>query len=206
MKKHILIWLALILGELIAITVLAGSTTIDKILRSDIEKTAAFFGTDQAALLVQRTNTAFNATLGTRAAQSNSLYISDREKRTSSQLFGGVAASLSQKTNDTLHTFWQLLYQVTFRLQIAVLWLPAIAILALAAAVDGVMQRRIKKASFHDINPAYQGMALHVLIAMCLGPIVFILAPVSLTPLVYPIWASLMTLPLMITLSHAGVG
>lgn len=65
-----------------------------------------------------------------------------------------------------------------------------------AAVVDGLSQRSIKRVEFGAIRPAAFVASSMLVIPLLMGPIVYLIVPFPVNPLIAPMWALMTALPL----------
>ena len=90
-----------------------------------------------------------------------------------------------------------LLYGACVRLLIMLAWLPYLLPSLAAAAVHGLVRRRIKLESFGFISPTVYAASSHAVIGLTFLPLLYLLAPLALPALLVPIWALASAAPLI---------
>lgn len=116
----------------------------------------------------------------------------DRSKPTHGM--GNLAPWLFTWVEARLDTFWWVIYQAVFRVQLLLQWLTYLLPLLLAALIDGVIQRQVKKRSHGYANPVRYHAAWHAITALFVVPPLYLSTPFSLHPIVIPAWAVLLSL------------
>jgi hypothetical protein len=100
-----------------------------------------------------------------------------------------LAPWLSVWVKGRLDAFWWVVFQGLYRLGLIALWLPALAPLLIALAVDGLVQRQVSKARQGYANPVRYHSAWHALILLAVLPALYLTMPLACHPLVVPLWA-----------------
>lgn len=93
-------------------------------------------------------------------------------------------------------------FVVAMRLAIVFIWLIVLAPMLGASVFDGFMQRQIKRAEFGAIRPATFTVAGLFVIPLLALPLVYLVIPFSLSPLLAPLWALIVALPLSLLVSN----
>lgn len=101
-----------------------------------------------------------------------------------------------------LRALWGMVYYAIQRLAVFVTWVPFIIPFILAAFWDGSVTRKIKLLNFQNTAAPIFGAAQHFLIFICYMPLIYMLAPMPITPLIAPLWATLMAFGIMKMVSN----
>lgn len=99
---------------------------------------------------------------------------------------------------ERLKAFWNSVYQMFYRFSVLWAWAPAILPLAIPAVIDGLSIREIKKMSYGYASPVRYHAMTHALVFLLMAIPIYVAFPISVNPLVIPIWAVLVCLALMI--------
>lgn len=94
-------------------------------------------------------------------------------------------------------------FVVALRFLIFALWFLILLPVFIAAVVDGFVQRAIKREEFGAIRPAAYSLTSMIVIPLAMAPLVYLALPVPVTPLVSPMWALAMVLPLSSMVSNS---
>jgi hypothetical protein len=102
-----------------------------------------------------------------------------------------------------LDSFWLLVFQAIHRLQLLREWGGLSLIAAAAATVDGIVQRRIKR-SHHELASADKYViARHALLVVTILPLLYLSAPIAVSPWAVPAWGACVALTCMSLAAHA---
>lgn len=204
MKQHSLIWIILIAVCFIGMPAISSSQSIMQrvILELDmIEK--ALGKTETSNVTKSATDGYLRLFVATGLVQSTGrAMVSEEEKRQSEDMFGQSMRAVSNQTNDYIVGFSALCFASLVRLAIFVAWLPYLAPFFLAVGIDAFVARRIKFASFGYSSPITFSAASHILIVMFFLPVLYLVAPLPVTPLFIPFWALLSSVPLMAVVAN----
>jgi hypothetical protein len=88
------------------------------------------------------------------------------------------------------------------RLFIFIVWLLILIPVFVAAVIDGLVQRAIKRAEFGAIRPAAYTLASIVVVPLAMAPLLYLVVPLPISPLVSPLWAVVLALPLSFMVSN----
>lgn len=105
--------------------------------------------------------------------------------------------------DDSLRTFWLMAYQGIFRFLILSEWLPYMGALLLAASVDGLVIRKVRKENLGYANPVRYRLGVRALVVLAVVPLIYLTAPISITPLFAPIWVIALSMVLMMVAANA---
>lgn len=102
-----------------------------------------------------------------------------------------------------LDAFWALVFLGTLRAQLCREWAPLLVTGILAAVVDGLTQRRIKRIN-HALASADKYLtAKFGGFALLLCWLTYLSAPIAITPMFVPAWAACLSLTCMLLTAHA---
>jgi hypothetical protein len=195
-KKHVLLWLLLILVAFIAMPLMLKQQTIMARVMGELQMIQSVFGAEDTAKLTHSATVWYNAIfVDTGLIDSTSkAYVNESEKDSSRLLFGG-AVHVADVTNGYLLSFAAQAYAMMIRLFIILSWLPYIFPFMLAVIIDGTAARKIKLESFGFSSPIAYSLALHAIIVIVFFPAIYLLLPIPVTPLFMPFWALAIALP-----------
>ena len=94
------------------------------------------------------------------------------------------------------------MFVIVLRLFIFLLWAVILLPVFIAAIIDGFVQRAIKRAEFGAIRPAAYTLLSMVVIPLAMAPLIYLVIPLPISPLVSPLWALVMALPLSAMVSN----
>lgn len=115
----------------------------------------------------------------------------------------GIAPWFFEWLRHRLDAFWSLMRQAIFRVQVLREWSLLIGLIALAAWVDGFVQRQIAR-SRHELASADRFLlARRVFLGLAFAPFLYLTLPLAVTPYVVPVWGLAFALTLMLLTAHA---
>ena len=102
-----------------------------------------------------------------------------------------------------LDAFWALVFLGICRAHLFVEWAPLLMAAGAAAIIDGVVQRRIKRFNHALASADKYVLAKCALMVLTFVPLLYLSAPIAITPLIVPGWGACLTLTCMLLASHA---
>jgi len=89
------------------------------------------------------------------------------------------------------------------RLAIVLFWFISLAPLLAATVYDGLMQRSVKQSEFGSLRPATFTLAGMLVIPIVSLPALYLTLPFHFSPLLAPVWAAVVAIPLSILVSNS---
>lgn len=118
------------------------------------------------------------------------------------ELAGGASKSMSHVTNGYLRALSINVYGIMVRWGIILHWLLFIFPFIVAAFADGYVTRKIKFSQFGFISPMAYSLSIHFIVFMLFIPLLYLVAPIPVTPYFMPGWAMIMGLPINLLVSN----
>lgn len=125
----------------------------------------------------------------------------DGMKRTKT-LVPGPGVVLAVAFNDYIVGLVQMSFIMVLRMLIVCIWLVVLAPVFIASVIDGFANRAIKRAEFGAIRPAAYTVTSMVVVPLVMAPILYLVLPFAISPLLFPMWALVMALPLALMVSN----
>lgn len=120
---------------------------------------------------------------------------------------GDVAGYAAKRAMSNIGiAFFKVSYQVIIRAQMFGLWLAVFIPLVIAAVIDGLTQRRINHLSFKSIKPDKLNLSRRMVGACIAFLFLVFIAPIPLSPVIYPAWILIFIFPLSAMVKNSGVG
>lgn len=200
LKFWILVTLVLILAVPAIVSVQDG---LDRISR-EVEMTRAVFGDEKTETIVDSAKGVYGTAFVKSGliADLNKTHFSQADYRKAHALSGALK-HFGTITNSYFGSMVINLYGMMIRLFIVWHWLAFVGPFLIACVVDGYMTRAKKLAEFAYQNPSAFSLAAHVLLWIIFFPVMYLVAPIPVTPLFVPIWALVMALPVAVMLSNS---
>jgi hypothetical protein len=135
--------------------------------------------------------------------EQNKLYTKQAEPGNRfSSLVSKPSQALSSVSNGYLRALSINVYGIMVRWGIILHWLLFIFPFIAAAFSDGFVTRKIKFTEFGFISPMAYSMSLHLIVFMLFVPLLYLVAPLPVTPYFMPGWAMLMALPINLMVAN----
>lgn len=127
----------------------------------------------------------------------------EEEQRLSARVAGPGGEIMSKMYNSYLQGLIMQAYVATMRLAIVLFWMATLLPFFVSTVFDGLMQRSIKQAEFGSLRPATFTLAGMVVIPILSLPVLYLTLPFSLSPLLAPVWAAVVAIPLSVLVSNS---
>jgi len=202
-SQHIGFWMLLVMLGFLLGPLMRSGTSMEAFVKTEIEQTRSAFGPTVAEYVVGFANGIFEATpLGMVAATAQGRKLTKEEQKQSGDIGGPVGAVAASVFNSYLQGLALQSFVVAMRFAIAMVWIVTLAPMLAASVYDGFMQRRIKRAEFGAIRPATYTVAGFFVIPLLALPAMYLVLPFTISPLLAPAWALIVSLPLSLLISN----
>ena len=202
-SAHIGFWMTIVVVGFLLNPLFRAGPSMERFLRQEITETRSALGDETTLRVIGFANLVFEDTpLHAIAELSNAAKTSNEDRTLTRSVAGAGGLVMVNLANSYLQGLMLESFVVAMRFAIAVVWLAILAPFLIAAIFDGFMQRKIKRAEFGAIRPATFTIAGMVVIPMMAAPLVYLVSPLSLSPLLAPVWAFLVALPLGLMISN----
>jgi hypothetical protein len=201
---HLKFWILLTLVVLLSVPALVSvQSGLDRVAR-EVEMTRSVFGDDMTEHIVGRAKAVYKAAFVDTGfiADLNKTHLSEDDVR-KAHAMSGALNHFSALTNSYFGSMVINLYGMMIRVFIIAHWLAYVAPFLLACVVDGYMTRAKKLAGFAYQNPSAFSLAAHALLWIIFFPVMYLVAPLPVTPLFMPLWALVMALPVAVMLANS---
>ena len=200
-KAHIGVWLAVFLALFLLNPLFRDGPSMERFLTMELQMTRNTFGDKTADWIQGSASLVFGVytpanTVGQAAVRGKNMELTKR-------VVSGPGVAITHAFNSYVQGLVLNFFVVTPRFFIFCLWFIVLLPVFVAAAIDGFVQRAIKREEFGAIRPAAYSLTIMIVIPLALAPIVYLSLPVPISPLVSPMWALLMVLPLSSMVSNS---
>lgn len=115
----------------------------------------------------------------------------------------GLAPWFFEWLKHRLNAFWWLVFQGICRVLVLREWLSLLLLVGAVAALDGLIQRQIKR-SRHALASADRYLfARRALLCLLFAPFLYLSFPMAITPYVVPIWGAGLAIVVALLTTHA---
>jgi hypothetical protein len=115
----------------------------------------------------------------------------------------GLAPWFFEWLKRRLNAFWWLVFQGICRVLVLREWLSMLLLVGAVAALDGLIQRQIKR-SRHALASADRYLfARRALLCLLFAPFVYLSLPMAITPSAVPIWGACLAIVVALLTTHA---
>ncbi len=204
--KHVFLWVAICFALMLAIPIVSSPQVMWENARTELGMIETAFGTDDTVALAKSATQTYNAIfIDTGLIQkTRGAYVSREEQELGEAMVGGASRAVTGLTNNYLDTFAALTYVMILRVMIFMSWLPFILPFILAAIGEGVTRRKIKYATFGQYGAALYAGAMHMSVLILILPVLYLMAPLPLTPFFIPFWALIAAIPVIASIANAS--
>jgi len=187
-------WLGVFVVLFFATPVMRNGEQMEEFVARELQLTRATFGNSVADRLKEQANVVF--TLYTPGATLDKAVVRGRDMDLTKLVTGQPGVAAAKGFNSYVQGLILNLFVIVLRFFIFVLWCAILFPVFIAAVVDGFSQRAIKRAEFGAIRPAAYTVTSMVVIPLAMAPLIYLVIPLPISPLVSPLWALVLTLPL----------
>lgn len=198
-STHIRFWILMILAAFLLSPLVRDSKSMESYVATELQMTRDTFGNDVADWLENKAGLVY------RMMPSDVLervQIKGDGMRRTKQVVPGPGVAVTVAFNNYVQGLVTNMFVATLRMFIVMVWLFVLAPVFLASLVDGFSQRAIKRAEFGAIRPAAFALTSIMVVPMAMAPLIYLVTPMTISPLATPMWALLMTLPLALMVSN----
>lgn len=203
-SQHLGFWFLLAILGFFAGPLLRSGPSMEAYLASEIQETRMAMGETIGGMVVSFANGLFTQTpvaaLTLNLAKAKH---TEAEQRLSARVAGPGGEIMSKMFNSYLQGLIMQAYVAAMRLAIVVFWLLALLPFFSATVFDGLMQRNVKQAEFGSLRPATFTLAGMLVIPIVALPALYLTLPFSLSPLLAPVWAAVVAIPLSVLVSNS---
>jgi uncharacterized membrane protein len=199
-KSHIGFWLCVLLLTFIVTPVMRDGPSMESFVNTELELTQNIFGKTTGNWLQDNAAVVFKVYMPSASLKGKA--INDKDMVTTKFMTGGAGVGVAKGFNHYIEGLVLNLFVMALRFFIFLVWFVLLLPVFIAAIVDGFVQRAIKRAEFGSIRPATYSVMSMIVIPMAMAPLMYLIIPIPVTPLISPIWAFLMILPLSTLVSN----
>lgn len=203
-SQHLGFWFLLAILGFFATPLIRSGPAMEQFLQVEMRETREAMGERVGGMVLSFADGVFYQTpLAAIAAGGTKAQHSRADRELSFKAAGPGGEIMSKMYNSYLQGLVMQAYVVAMRLAIVLFWLAALAPLFVATVYDGLMQRKVKQAEFGSLRPATFTLAGMVVIPILALPAVYLTLPFSFSPLLAPVWAAVVAVPLSVLVSNS---
>lgn len=204
-NSHIKFWIILFVILLLAIPIWLDQPYQARRIQDEVNQGVAIFGKESMQSIVDNARAAYQVVfMDTELVSTvNKAHVNERHRQEAKSTFL-PSHVLSGITNDYLRSFSYNIYGIVVRLLIICHWLLYLSPLLMAALLDALCSRRIRFHNFSFTEPRLYAASIHAVILLLAIPFIYLVAPIPITPLFFPQWTLLLTLPLVMMIINTN--
>lgn len=201
--SHIGFWIVAFMVSVLLAPVFIKPTTMYERLDLEVKTIYEVFGTKIGGKVISTVNSVHGAvvSLGIQDAVKRAIH-DKQDKENAVKNFSVVAEATVDPVNSYFQGLIMQLYGVLLRAVMVMSWFVLLLPFIVAVIVDGVSSRDAKVAELGYQNPTAFALSLHVVIVLCALPLLYIAAPLPITPTFTFWWVLVVALPMGYALSH----
>lgn len=191
MWRWVFIWLLVLVIEIAAVPVFFNTAHIEQNIREEYLKVSFWLQEDHATEIYTEADGVFRAMfVKSGIAQATyAMVVPDQNNRTNDREEIKLARGVVEWFDDKLMTWWSMWLQAIERFVMFTHWLPFTFLCLFPAAVDGWMQRAVKKCNFGYASPVRYHAGMFLMIGLLFLPLLYSFLPFVVSPLFTPLWA-----------------
>lgn len=202
-KQHFGFWIGLAFVAFLLSPLIRSGAAMERFVVEELAQTRAVMGEYVTTKAMEAAGVVFQTSpMGIIATGAKRNQMSAADHRLSKEAGGAAGAALSSLFDSYMQGMMMQCYIVVVRLAIFFVWLVMLIPLLWAAAHDGFMQRRVKRAEFGALRPATFTLASIIVVPMVSLPLIYLVMPFAMSPLLIPLWGVLVALPLSVLVSN----
>lgn len=190
--SHVRFWFIVAILLFFVMAALVKPEKYYQVVNQDIERIYEAHGKENGEAIVLDANALFDSVFG-KSALYKVAYTMHNRVNHEAALFG-VEQKAASVTNKIIRTFKLELYAMMLRMSSAASWLTAMAVLALAAFIDGMVSRQIKITGYGFTSPGIQARLAHICIALAGASSLMFYLPISVPLWWWPLVVALVTI------------
>lgn len=203
-RSHLLFWFTIWLMALLALPLLLPIEMQTNRIYTEIARTSDVFGKAKADEITMEASETYKALFISTGylSENNPTYTKPQNINNGTAILDGPAQVFSRATNSYLTNLSVNVYGMLVRWGVVSHWMLFIFPFVLAAFIDGFVIRKIKFSEFGFISPMAYSISLHFIIFIAFIPMLYLIAPLPITPYFMPGWALCIGLPIMLMISN----
>lgn len=204
-SKHIWIWIVLFMAAFWSVPIFVSADASKLRIQKELETVYHQFGEQAHNQIVDGSNALYQSLIVNTGLHQFVLNrtVSNAAQKQTEQLLGQTVTVSSNATNNYLSNALANWYGLTLRVQILLIWLPLVIPFLLGAVVDGYVARKIKLSSIGFFSANAFSATSHLLIGLCCLPVLYLIAPMVMSPFWIPLMAVIGAIALRIFIRNA---
>jgi len=203
-RAHLGFWLVVFLCAIFVVPYFVRGQEMRVRLENEVSAIQHVLGRRIGAGVVDNANVVYESTVvasGLRTAMDD-LKHSQRDRELAERVGTRILAEAAMGVDSYLQALSMQLYAVILRSTVVLAWLMMLAPFAAAVLIDGFATRAKKFENMGFQNPTAFAMGFHLAVLVSAVPLIYVVAPFSISPLFMPYWAVACALPLSFAIQH----
>ena len=199
-KSHVGFWLCVFLVLFLTTPLMRNGTSMEAFVERELALTKMTFGEKTGTRLQKQAEKVFELYLP--SGPLSGAIIKGKDMEITKKVVAGPGVGMTILFNSYVEGLVLNLFIVALRFFIFLVWFLVLLPVFIATVIDGFTQRAIKRAEFGAIRPAAYSVMGMIVVPMTMAPLIYLVVPMPVSPLVSPLWALLMVLPLSLMISN----
>ncbi len=199
-RTHVGFWLLAFLALFFLTPIMRNGPAMEAFVERELALTRQTFGQSTTDLLQKQAQLVFS--LYTPAASLAAATVRGKDMDLTRAITAAPGVAFAKGFNSYIEGLVLNLFVIVLRCFIFLLWLVVLLPVLVASVIDGFVQRAIKRAEFGAIRPAAYTLTSIIVVPLAMAPLVYLVIPLPISPLVSPLWALTLILPLSAMVSN----
>jgi hypothetical protein len=203
-RSHVGFWLLVCLCAVFVVPYFVRGDTMRSRLVQEVNAVKLTFGARAGNGIVETVNGVYQATVvasGLREALDD-LKHTQRDEEVAQRIGTQVLVKAAKGIDGYIQALSMQFYAVILRVVVVAFWMLVLMPFAAAVLVDGFSARAKKFETLGFQNPTAFAAGVHLVVLVSAVPLLYVVAPFSVSPLFMPYWAAATALPLSFAIQH----
>lgn len=203
--KHIWIWVVIFMVAFWTLPIFITADQSRQRIHDELQTVYQQFGETAHNNIVDNANKLYQSLIIDTGIQQwvSNRTVTDQAQKATQQLLGQTVTEGATATNSYLSNTLANWYGLTLRVQLVLIWIPLILPFLLGAVIDGYVVRKIKLSSIGFFSSNAFSATAHILIFICCLPVLYLIAPMVMSPFWIPAMAIAAAIALRIFIRNA---
>lgn len=198
-SRHIGMWIVVCICALFLTPLLRNHESMKTYVNTEVELTRSVFG-DRVGHWIHTQAQASYRLIPTQRLKAAEIDRAGMDR--TRKVTAGTGIAVANAFNRYVDGLVMNVYVLVHRLFVLLIWTGVLLPVFVAAVIDGLVSRAIKRVEFGAIRPAAFVATATAVIPLLMAPFVYLVVPLPVSPLVAPLWAMVTVLPLALLVSN----
>ena len=199
-RTHVGFWIAAFFALFFLTPIMRNGPAMEAFVERELALTRQTFGDSTTDKLQAQAQLVYS--LYTPAASLADSIVRGKDMDLTRAITADPGVAFTKRFNSYIQGLVLNLFVIVLRFFMFLIWLVILFPIFIASAIDGFVQRAIKRAEFGAIRPAAYTITSIVVVPLAMAPLVYLVLPLPVSPLISPVWALVLILPLSAMVSN----